>query len=78
MEGFLLIQTRRSAIEDAFAQIGAIDGVVFAERTSGPYDIIVTVRGATELSIKAILECIRSLEGVLRVLLAPLIIGPVV
>jgi hypothetical protein len=72
-KAYLLVQTERwgTTVADRLREIS---GVVLAEDVSGPYDALALISCADESDgLPRILDAVRDVPGVLRVLAAPLL-----
>jgi DNA-binding Lrp family transcriptional regulator len=75
-EAFLLVLAESGA-GDVTPAIAAIDGVQVVHRVRGPYDALAAARVAEWSDIDTIAQEIRTIPGVMSVLVAPIIDGDV-
>ena len=74
MNAYILIQTAVGRQGDVSIEVGRLDGVLFADPVTGPYDVIVRAESKTldELGRK-VLSRIESVEGITRTLTCPIV-----
>lgn len=74
MEAYVLVQTEVGAASTVAGEVGAIDGVVFAEAITGPYDVIALVRADSVDALgKLVVSRIQLTEGITRTLTCPIV-----
>jgi hypothetical protein len=70
---YVLIQTQRDRRAEALRAVSTIDHVAAVELVTGPYDIVVRVRGNGSDPDDVVLKRIQRSPGVLRALACPVI-----
>jgi DNA-binding Lrp family transcriptional regulator len=74
VEAYVLIQTEVGKSTEVARAIGALQGVVSAGDTSGPYDVIARVEADTLDALGAmVVSSLQSIEGVVRTLTCPVV-----
>lgn len=69
MRGYVLVNTRAGEERDVVNQIRGVPGIVRADITFGPYDVIIEVQAADLTSLgKLVYGTIRATPGVLDTL----------
>ncbi len=74
MEAYVLVQTEVGAAADVSDEIGALEGVVSAEATTGPYDVIARVQAESVDALgRLVVSRIHLVAGVTRTLTCPVV-----
>jgi DNA-binding Lrp family transcriptional regulator len=74
VEAYVLVQTEVGAAADVSDDIGALEGVVSAEATTGPYDVIARVRAESVDALgQLVVSRIQLIGGVTRTLTCPIV-----
>jgi DNA-binding Lrp family transcriptional regulator len=74
VDAFILVQAERGKAASVFAFVESLEGDIDAHMVTGPYDVIARI-GAADLHTLNVkwLERVRAFDGVLRVLVSPVI-----
>lgn len=72
VDAFILVQAKQGKAASVLERVRSLEGVVDAQMVTGPYDVIARVRMAEDLDV-LLTTRIRRLDGVLRVLAAPVV-----
>jgi DNA-binding Lrp family transcriptional regulator len=74
VEAYVLVQTEVGAAADVSDEVGALGGVVSAEATTGPYDVIARVQADSVDALgRLVVSRIHLVEGVTRTLTCPIV-----
>jgi len=72
VDAFILVQAKQGKAASVLERVRSVEGVADAQMVTGPYDVIARVRMAEDLDV-LLTTRIRRLDGVLRVLAAPVV-----
>jgi len=74
VEAYVLVQTEVGAAADVAGEIVALEGVVSAEATTGPYDVIARVQAESVDALgRLVVSRIHLVGGVTRTLTCPVV-----
>jgi DNA-binding Lrp family transcriptional regulator len=74
VEAYVLVQTEVGAAADVSDEVGALEGVVSGEATTGPYDVIARVQAESVDALgKLVVSRIHLVGGVTRTLTCPIV-----
>ena len=74
MEAYVLVQTEVGAAADVSDAMGALEGVLFAEALTGPYDVIARVQTENVDALgKLVVSRVHLVGGVTRTLTCPIV-----
>jgi DNA-binding Lrp family transcriptional regulator len=74
VEAYVLVQTEVGTAADVSEEIGALEGVLFAEALTGPYDVIARVQTENVDALgKLVVSHIHLVGGVTRTLTCPIV-----
>jgi DNA-binding Lrp family transcriptional regulator len=74
VEAYVLVQTEVGAAADVSDEMGALEGVLFAEALTGPYDVIARVQTENVDALgKLVVSHIHLVGGVTRTLTCPIV-----
>jgi DNA-binding Lrp family transcriptional regulator len=77
MDAYVLVQTQIGRTRDVTWEIGRLDGVVYAEPITGPYDVVARLTGPDLFSLNsAVLAKIQEIDGVTRTVTCPIVSVP--
>ncbi|MDP9341340.1 MAG: Lrp/AsnC ligand binding domain-containing protein [Actinomycetota bacterium] len=73
MDAYMLVQTQIGQSREVAREIGRLEGVVYAEPITGPYDVVARVRGRDMFSLNGTtLAAIQEIPGVTRTVTCPI------
>lgn len=74
VSAYILVQTEMGRSAHVAEQAAGVDGVVTADQTTGPYDVIVhaTAQDINELG-RMVVSSIQAIEGIQRTLTCPVV-----
>ncbi len=74
MDAYVLVQTQIGRTRDVTYEIGRLEGVVYAEPITGPYDVVARISGRDLFALNStVLARIQEIDGVTRTVTCPIV-----